>query len=683
MNVRIVFVILRKELMETLRDKRTLIAMIGIPVLLYPMLIIASAQVLSVQQSKMEHMQLAVSLAPPDPNLNHWIQSIDNIQIVSSANPDKDLRDGNLHAVVKGPGDTASILTENGSVEIHVEYDSAEVASREAANRIKDGLLNRSDQLLQQRLQIAGLDDAFARPLKIEAQNIASDKKRSGSALGSVLPMIMIVMLGVGAFYPAVDLTAGEKERGTYETLLSTPTTKLEIVCGKFVTIFCLSMFTGLLNLGSMVLSMTFALSQMKSGAEEQTFDLSLMHITWANIALIFIVLIPLAFFICAVMMSIALLARDFKEAQNLVTPFFLIILLPGVFVGMPGIELTRGTVFIPIANVALLFKNLLIERANADLFFGVLICTAVYALLALLAAVWLFQREEVILAEEKGFPLSLRRSSFVPRPSPTPGLALMLFALALLLIFYVGTYVQGRDLVGGLLITQWILLLGTSVFILWYVRVDLRRSLQLYYPGLGPILATILIAAGSLVLVLQMSTWQHQVMPMPESLTDQMSEMFKIDKTASLVILLLATAVSPAICEEVLFRGAILSGLRTKLSSAACVIVVGVLFGLFHLSLYRFVPTAALGMAITYVVLRSSSLFVGMLFHLLVNATLVLATNPQQLPEGLGDFVNKIEQHDFPWWLLLVAVAVFGAGVCVLELTKSKERLLRPRGNT
>lgn len=674
MNFRNVHTILRKELTETLRDKRAMFAMIGIPVILYPLLFVVAAQVGMMQHGRTKERESKVAVTKATaPIVRQWISENPKIRMIESPDPRGELKAGKIDAVVTAGGNIPEILAGKGSAEIQILYDETEVNSKEAEARIRKELVKQQERLQAQRLNKAGISKDYLDPLHIREENIASTTKTAGSFLGSFLPMILIIMLAAGAYYPAVDLTAGEKERGTFETLLATPTSKMEIVCGKFITVFILSLTTGLLNLASMVLTLKFQLAQVadKMGKESGPFSLNLFQISPLNVAIILVVLIPLAFFICSVMMSIAIFARNFKEAANYVTPFYVLIMIPGIFAGIPGVELTRATMFIPIANTALLFKGLLMQKAGVEMVFGVFLCTGVYALFSLVVAGWLFQREDIILSEEKGIPLTLRRSAFIPRKAPTMAMSLILFALSLLLMFYVGTYAQSREIISGLFISEWIVIFLPTVLILWYTRVNLVEALNLRRPRIATIPAAILMGAGMLVLVIQGYVWQNRVLPMPEWFIKEMSQVFHYHGTLKeLIVLLLATALSPAVCEEVLFRGAVLSGVRTRLGPVASVLMVGILFGLMHVSVYRVVPTALLGIGITYLVLRSGSIFTGMLVHLIVNTTGVLAEN-RLLPRLLQQYIEngQIEEKGFSGWVLLGAVAVLAIGIFLLEI--------------
>ena len=670
-------------MIDTLRDKRTLIAMVGIPILLYPLLIIGASQGIAIQQTRVKEKDSQVAIGEGTAALlREWIESIDRVRIVESEDPGRDLQEGAIDAVVDSEEDLPTVLAGLGTGHIVVQFDGTELESREAMTRINRFLNDHATHILEDRLAQAGLTKAFNAPLEIEVRNVASARKKAGSVLGSVLPLIMIVMLGVGAFYPAVDLTAGEKERGTFETLLSTPTSKIEIVGGKFLTVVCISLITGMLNLGSMVVSLAFVLRQQAVTAGEAggRFDLSFLHLDPFNVALIFLTLIPLSFFICAVMMSVAVFARDFKEGQNFMTPFLILIVIPGLFAVMPGTELSRTTIFIPIANVAILFKDLLTEKSSVEAVFLVLLSTGAYAMLAITVAAWLFQREEVILSEEKGIPLALRRSAFTPRSCLTPGASLILFGAALLLLFYVGTHVQSRNFITGMLITQWGLLLVPALFVPWYIRVDMKAAFRLARPAFGAVPATVFVGAGLIILLIHYSAWQQRFLPMPDAMIKGWEQLFRFDgSTRGLVVLLLAAAASPAVCEELLFRGAILSGIRSRMSQRVSILLVGVLFGLFHMSIHRFVPTALAGMVITYAVLRSGSLYVGILLHFFVNAMMVLLAT-EQWPGAVMHYLEeaRVEQEGFPLWVVAAALAVFGMGLVLFELTGRRTGPLR-----
>ncbi|HPO14010.1 MAG TPA: ABC transporter permease subunit/CPBP intramembrane protease [Candidatus Hydrogenedentes bacterium] len=688
MNPRIVGVILKKELLDTLRDKRTLIMMVGVPILLYPALMLIGMQFVLLQHSKLQATVSRVAIQSSAPEtIERWLVAYSeksarevsekegeseeaplNITVVKSDQPEVDLTEGRLDVLIVVTGDLQATLDTGETAPVEVRYDGTEIRSQDAAKRIDDALLEARDELQSDRLKEAGLAKSFARPLDIRRINMAPPHKKSGFILGLILPMAMIVMLALGAFYPAMDLTAGEKERGTFETLLSTPASKLEIVAGKFFTVFLLAMLTGVLNLASMGATLALVFSELSHFA--QGVEVPQIHLPLASILIILGVIVPLAFFVSAMTMCIAVLARSFKEAQNYITPFFILITIPTAFAAMPGIELGPVNQFIPIANVVLLFRDLMTGKAGLEVVSTVFLSMAVFAMLALLLAAWLFQREDVVLSEEKGLPFTWRRSEFVSRPALTPASALGLFALVMVLIFYVGSLAQRASLIPGLLITEWGVILGPVLLVLWFFRANFKSTLNMGRVRLMPLLGALLIAPASVMLMVQFSSWQNKVLPLPEDIKQVFETLFASGGTLTgLLVLLLAAAISPAICEEALFRGAVLSGLRQRLKPWPAILLTGALFGIFHISIHRLVPTAILGVLLAYLVVRSGSIFISMIVHALINGLGIIIASGQ-LPVSLTARLETIETNGLPWGILLIALLMFLTGILIVEYT-------------
>ena len=678
MKARIVRTIFFKELLDTFRDRRTLIAMVGVPVVLYPALFILATQATLIQQSRMEKTRAKVAVTGEDASrIVGWLEAEEKIEVTPSDDPLADLDAGKLDAVVTVPAGVAEALETGGTAEIEIAYDAAEVVSRKASDRIEEVMRKARDALIQDRVDRQGLVATFATPLKLTWENVAPPSKTAGSILGTILPLLMVVMLGVGAFYPAVDLTAGEKERGTFETLLSTPTSKMEIVFGKFFAVFTLSMLTGLLNLASMIATLLFQLTQIMNAAEGSDFALDITDIPPQTFAAILLVLIPLSLFISAMMMTVALLAHSFKEAQNYVTPFFMALIVPASIVAIPGVELTPGTQFIPVGNVSLLFRDLMMGKASLDAVFIVFLVTMVYALIALVIATWMFQREEVILSEESGIPLTFNRDRIEPREVPSLGTSLGIFAVVMLLIFYGATYAQTRHLHVGLVLTQYALILAPVLLAVWYVKADLKATLNLRPARWGAALGTLLMAPAWVVISIQLGVYHNRVLPAPPEMLELAEKLFAVsDLPGGVWTLLFIVAVSPAICEEVLFRGLLLSGFRQRLPQWVAILAVGVLFGFFHLSIYRLIPTGLTGIFFTYLVLRSGSIYLAMFAHVVLNGLSILIETGN-FPVVVMEYLENanIEGSGLPLWVGGAALVVFAAGVLLLETTGRSRR--------
>lgn len=672
MKARIVQTILQKELLDTLRDRRTLLMMIGVPVLLYPGIFLVGLQVALIQHDRLQGTVSRVALDSDDPErLRGWLEQAEKISIVAPDNPQAALLNGDIDLVVRTRPGATDALAEMGRVNVDLLYDGTDFESIDASGRAMDVLEEVAGEIRASRLARAGIDTEYVDPMGLKRLDIAPPEKTAGNLLGTILPVLIVFMIALGAFYPAVDLTAGEKERGTFETLLSTPVTKLEIVTGKFCGVFLLAMTTGVLNLLSMAGTAAFAVWQMAPMIED-TLPLTL-SVPLRALPVAVLVMVPFGFFISAVMMSVAIFARSFKEAQNYVTPFFILITLPALLAAMPGVELTAATQFVPIMNIVLLFRAMLVGEVTLEGTFAVLVSTTVFAMLALQFAAWLFQRDDIVLSEDKGAPLALRRTDFPYRTSPTVGMVLALYAGILLLLFYVGAFFQMGSPITGVLLTQWVLILLPTLALLWYFRVDLRAALRLRLPT--PVQLMLALAAGTaaVILMIQVNTWHSRLLPVPDDLTAFFEQLFGERQSLSgRVLLLFAIAVSPAVCEEFLFRGAVLSGLRTRLRPFAAVLSVAILFGIMHLSIYRLVPTAMLGLLLTWLALRTGSLLPGMLVHLLVNGTAVLLTMEDvYAPLVSTETLARVGVEGLPGPVLVVALLVLISSVWGLSRTR------------
>ncbi len=718
MNYKIVNTILRKELLETLRDRRTLIAMIGIPIILYPAIFIVMSQFTIIQQTKLQSQQSSVAFIGDDTDsITAWIEStskqsdteteidehqqklIKTIGNINFLEISDEVREQINNSIASDDGKLEEILHKNSidaiavissseqssleehdartftNIEVKISYDNTVPTSSQARKRLIKLFQGYSDYAREKRLSELEVTAELISPVKIIIRDVAPPEKTAGSILGRILPMLMIMSLAVAAFYPALDLTAGEKERGTFETLLSTPVRKTEIVTGKFLAIFILAMITATLSLASMAMTIAGQLGQMASAISDANSPFTALHISPLTIVIMLLILMPMAFFICSVMMSIALFARNFREAQHYVTPFYLGITLPAVAASMPTVELTNFTMLIPIVNVALLFKELLIGNFAVNMITGVFISISGWALLALTISVRLFQSEQLILSQEKGLAVTIKRSLIQPSDKPNAGMGLGMFAFCLLGLFYVGSYFQSKNMISGIIITEWIIVLAPVLASLWFYKIDMVKSLSLKMPRwYEPILSVVLILASNII-IMRLGIEMSKYMPMPEALSKLAEAMMGDDHSWPTTLkLIFAIAISAAVCEEALFRGMVLSGLKKKTGTnhLPAVIITAMLFAIMHMSIYRLMPTFILGIVLGYLTWRTGSIFNSMLAHCVNNAVPVLLLN-EKLPilqKWLSQFEGESAEaiNPMPVWVILTAMAVIVGVVLLME---------------
>ena len=273
-----------------------------------------------------------------------------------------------------------------------VLYDSSQSLSREAHDRFVNftAALTRSE--IRTRLDAAGLSRGFVQPFDLDEANVASESRETQGAIGSLLPYFAILFCFFGAFYPSLDLTAGEKERFTLETLLLAPASRVEIATGKFLVVFTASVVAAVLTIASLAYTITHGvLPQGATEAMHLQFDVSAVLLTAS-------LLVPVAALFSSLLLTIALCARSFKEAQSYVMPLQLLVILPAMTALMPDLQTELKWAWVPLMNVSLLMRELLKGNTLWDFYFITLGSMLALSALALWIAGRVFRRETVLL---------------------------------------------------------------------------------------------------------------------------------------------------------------------------------------------------------------------------------------------------------------------------------------------
>lgn len=703
MRWRIALAICRKELLETVRDRRTMVVMLFLPVVLYPLLLVGFSQIIAHQVTKLDARPATIRIwghAPRDfldrlrrenrvtvveatdptvtiPETLHTVPLAREPRsglLPSPVRPDDEtlaydpaleqralaaFKDQSADLVILLPRDFETALAAGETAKLIVFYDETNEIAHFVRVRLDGVLREYRRQLGDARLAAhPELPAGFARPFTWIEANVAPAEKRGAYFAGRILPMMMMIMVLLGAFYPAVDLTAGEKERGTLQTLLTAPALPAEIILGKFITVFAVSMLSALANLGSMALAIVYLL---ESGTLAENLN---FHLAWSTGLLLFVELVPVALLFSALMLAVSIFARSFKEAQNYLTPVYLVIIIPVVLTGLPGMNLTLATAWLPVINITLLIKDLLIQVPAPGIILSVLAANFVYSALTLALAVHIFKQEQVLLGGQGAFGDLFREQTDRGRV-PTPGLALAVFGGGLVLLFYVGTWLQRPPhFLAGLLVTQYVLLLAPALLVCRGLGFDCREVLSLRRPSARGWLAALLLGGTAWLVVNSATMWlQNLVLRQPEELVQAKAKLLGLsDSHLPLAVILVVFALTPAICEEVFFRGLVLGGLRQGLPKWPAIILTGLFFGVFHLDLYVIFPITVVGILMTLIVWQTRSLYAGMLFHLLFNGVQMTVAK-LNLIQGVRD-----GQPGTAFWMALaVGGVLFLAGLALL----------------
>lgn len=669
--IRIVRTIAAKELRESFRDRRTLFLMIFLPILLYPVLLLLMTQVAVMQQSKLAEQRSRVAYrgAPADHPLLEYVAQDDRLEVApleQAAGADAHL--GEDIDLIVDLSEAPPGLTLEGTSRVRLEFTSIEDASRQAAERVEARLERWRESEVARRLAAYQLSTSVVEPVAWERVDRSRSSERGGYALGMILPMLVIATVLLGAYYPAVDLTAGEKERGSIQTLFTAPVSTFEIVTGKYVAVLLIAMVSGMANLLSLALIFGQNLFVSADLFEQIEVDLSLSA---GTIALLFLNIVLIGVFFSALLLTVAVLAKSYKEGQTYLAPVYLACFLPAAVASMPGFQLTPQLALVPAFNVTLLMREVMVGSATLESIFLVIASTAVFTTLTLVAAAKLFAQEQTILGERGSLKLFARPAPGQGAERPTLGQGLAWYGVVLILLFYVGGALQSRQPQLGLLATLWVVVLLPTLGFARFFRLDLKATFHLRAPAKRMVLAAVLLGSSAWVLVALANAWlDAHVLRAPPELFEAMAGVFGGPESwLDWVWLLFLVAVSPAICEEALARGVVFSSLRQRVAPWVLVLGTGFLFGLLHLNLFRLFGTTALGVVMGLLVYKSGSIWTSVIFHGLNNGVALVAV------ALLADHWAIAEAGDLPMALVLAASVMAAVGLALLALERSPWR--------
>ncbi len=724
----------QKELRESLRDRRTLFTLVLMPILVYPLLSMALQRLVigSVTKTKADpafvlgaesedtanqvqrllaearqavaggfvspititrtaeqkSSDLAKSTADPvgsDKPSSDLLPTFE-ILISDQESLSKALRDGHLDIVITNMK-VELVKLERGSVPV---YDiQAEFRQNDSRSEAALSVFRLATQLMndfQAEMIRKRVDRKLPVAMTFHATGIAERADLSTSIAG-VIPLVLILMTITGAVYPAIDLTAGERERGTMEALIATPAPRFALLFSKYVAVVTVAVLTALANLFATWMTLSFGgLGQALLG--KNGFSI------W-----IFVQILPLlvlfASFFSAILLALCSFARSFKEAQAYLIPVMLLSLGPGLVTLMPNVQFTALLGIVPLVNILMLSRDIMTGQSSLVPAFAAVFSTIIYACATLVVAARLFGAEAATSGSQESW------SELFSRPKKKQMLPdvgeLAIYLAVLFPLFFVASNLGGMIELKG----SWALFFNAAIlFVLflfmplaysWYRRIDIPTTFRLG-PGagvgeplikqmgrwLGYVFGVVLLSAG-----LWMVAFEAYLLLESWSLASQLTEADKQKLKADFLavpfwVVLLTGAVAPAMAEEFFFRGFVLSAFRSKLSAYRSVLFSSLLFGLLHviagsvLSIEKFLPTIILGVAVGYVAIRTGSLWPGILLHTLHNGLVFSMSRftEQDLAKWFGDDTKHIP---IPW--LCGGGLAIAIGIAMLFISSQRKR--------
>ncbi len=684
-----------KELVDIMRDRRTLIAMILVPIVLYPLLMLGSIQAVTYQTDAMAQEEISIGVINDDHRrmlqefigrdriLSEELQDASPSPEKASA-PPRPLSDAKiwvfdsraeLEAAIQERrvnvgvvfGGSSLVYPEDYSATLDVDLlaDTEEVRSDFAAARVRDMIVRVSQRLLQERLRQQRLPETFLKPFDVATTNLSAPP----SILGQILPLILVLMTITGAIYPAIDLTAGERERGTLESLMVCPVPIIDLVVGKFLVVTTVAIMGATLNLASVTATVYF-------GGFDKVIAQTGGSLPLTQMLFILLSLIPFAVLMSAIMMAVCSYARTFKEAQNYVTPVIMAVLIPGGIAALPATQLSGIMLVMPVGNMVLLSREFLL---GATVPLGsiamVLLSTTLYAAAAVAVAAGIFGRESVVFSDAGSLKGVFNRVLIKPSRLPSVSMSLLVIALLFPAWFYVQSALSPSvDEDTGDLFTDTarlmpLLFVFLPAAVVMYWRVDLRDAFALRLPSARYCLAAVIIGLTAWIPAEELNVCQAKLIGAPEAILKNFAMMQASVGDMPLGTAILVLAIVPAICEELLFRGLLLSGLSSASRKWTAIITSAAMFGVFHFILFRFPVTAGLGVLLALLCWNSRSILPAIIAHLLHNSIGVYTALHPDWRRSIGIPESDETWTHLPMPVIVVGCTIFLAGIALAIL--------------
>ena len=671
MNKRIITSLYRKEITDILRDKKTMLMMIVVPLILYPLLFMGSLMFVSKMANASTEKSYTVAL-----------DGVNDPVAMKAIFKDKGAERDYSFEFVEPDGDmTDASMLEEGKIDVYItesvsdnrpyysiNYLASETDSRTAAGMAENMLSDYRTDLTSIKLKDLSLsEDEILKPVQYAYKDHSSNEENIGYLMGMIIPFLMIVSVLMGAMYPAIDTTAGEKERGTLETMLTLPVSNKELITAKFMAVSTIAVASALLNLLSMGFVTVYVADSMKLAGTAQISGLKFVP----SLLITLLCVVSFAMFTSAVSLCVCIRAGSFKEAQNISTPLMLIFMMGGMAAMIPDMKLDNVTSLIPVVNISMLISSLFKFDFDPGLILMVLLSNVAYSALAVIIMAEVFAAEDVLFSDPSSSIRVLnRRSDMKKGAMPGIGDLILLFAVLLLVVLFAGSTAVLRYGVYGLMIEQ-TLIFALPVLYAWYIKADMKKLFSLKIPKISSLLGGFIAYVGLWLITMVVQAYLVDWFP---SIGQSQEGLINLWEGKSLLIMAVSSAVFPGICEEVAFRGFMLGTLKNKYSPVKAVLITGILFGAYHMNILQFVGAGLLGILFSYIVWKGESIYVTMFLHILNNFVVVYMTyNADLINERFPELLSGVPSPAQTIAMLAGGAVLMTLGVLMLRGRKRK----------
>ena len=351
-----------RELRAALRERAIVVNSLIIPIFMYPLMLWLTFSGITFVQGLAEGFRSRIvvrNVPAAHQELLDSLRVMENVVLLegedAAGDPLVRIREGDLDALVEflPPEAEGAPLVDN--FRVRIDYDRSAERSRRAQVRVEDAVTSYRELWLEREAERLGLTPEQLQAFRINLYTVSSEREMGALILSSMIPLFLVIMVAFGCFYPAIDATAGERERSTWETLMTVSASRMSVVTAKYLYVATMGIAAGILNVLAMFASMGAVLRPLlrdeTAGAFEFTFPPMAIPVMMAGA-------VALGLFFAAAMMILAAFARTFKEGQGMITPVFWMVLLPLTLGRSPDRTLTPMLALVPVANVAQMIKD-------------------------------------------------------------------------------------------------------------------------------------------------------------------------------------------------------------------------------------------------------------------------------------------------------------------------------------
>lgn len=602
-------VVFQKDLKEFFRDYRTILIMVVFPVILYPMLLMMPAILATKVKEEIFQKTSKAALVGENDLIRRELKKSKSLKLKLDLN----LTEA-TELLTEDKIDVVVFFSKNFDKEfealdvvpdIKIIYNNKKELSLVSAQHVSSILTDLEEKLQQERVKEQNV--SIPTNYNLSIKEIKGDRNAVlvSEPIRNTVPFLLFSMILVAITYPAIDLVTGERERKSLRLLLLSPTSRQNIMLAKVAVVATCGLLTVALGLVSIYIAFTF-------GSRFQNE----LDITFSGLAVFYCLIssVPLVLSLSALAVYLASWCKTFQQGQGYFVPFLLFVMAGTGVCSMPELKLSSGVAFIPILNTALGIKEFLSGQPNWTWQFITILVSFGFALFVTWRASKILDREDLMYGMDKPRQARWKESDFAIE-------VLALVTVTFLLMFYVGQSLQQWDMSYGSIITQVFVIMAPALVLLRYVGKLSRETLSLKLPSLRFLIASIFLAPLCILVAYLTHALQNLVFPAPEAFTTLFSKLVvQPDRPVALVII--AIAFAPAVCEEIMFRGCILGLVKKRFGNLKSILFVGVIFGLFHLSVFRILPTCVLGIILTAITVYTGSIYPAMIIHFINNTT-------------------------------------------------------------